>query len=170
MLPRDRFLYTLDLVHRAGVQLRFSHQRVFGQPVDGQWVRRLPDDPQTAERLETFVSRFGRMQDSIAVRLLPRWLEAIAETPGSQIETLNRAERLGVLPAVEPWLEARKLRNRLVHEYLDDPDAFATDLSLANGYTHLLMETYNRVREFAATRMQVAETDLPPRLPDAAAN
>ena len=66
-----------------------------------------------AERLEAFVSRFGRMQDTIADKLLPRWLLAQAETPGSQIETLNRAEKLGVLPDVEQWLEARKLRNHI---------------------------------------------------------
>jgi hypothetical protein len=33
----------------------------------------------------------------MADKLFPRWLQALAETSGSQIETLNRAERLGVL-------------------------------------------------------------------------
>ncbi len=54
--------------------------------------------PELAKRLEAFVSRCGRMQDTIADKLLPRWLLAMAETPGSQIAVLNRAERLGVRP------------------------------------------------------------------------
>jgi len=88
-------------------------------------VRQLDAHPELAERLETFVSRFGRMQHTIADKLLPRWLQALAETPGSQIETLNRAERLGVLASTEQWLEARKLRNHWVHEYMDDANASA---------------------------------------------
>jgi hypothetical protein len=56
------------------------------------------------------------MQDTIAHKLLPRWLEALVESPGSQIEMLNRAERLGAIESTENWLMARKLRNRLIHE------------------------------------------------------
>lgn len=70
------------------------------------------------------MSRFGRMQDTIADKLFPRWLLALAETPGSQIETLNRAERLGILNSTERWLEMRNLRNRLVHEYMTDSAKF----------------------------------------------
>ena len=76
----------------------------------------MENNPEIVESLEAFVSRFGRMQDTIADKLLPRWLLILAETPGSQIETLNRAERLDVPSNVENWLAARKLRNKLVHE------------------------------------------------------
>lgn len=168
ILPIHRFLQTLDIVHREGEHLGFSHNRVFAQPVDADWVRGLDAAPELAERLEAFVSRFGRMQDTIADKLLPRWLQALAETPGSQIENLNRAERLGVIESVEQWLEARKLRNRLVHEYMDNPESFAEDLRLAEGYTERLLKTFNRFRDFAATRMDLIGSDLPPSLPHGA--
>jgi hypothetical protein len=165
MLPIRRFLQTMDVVRREGEHLAYSRRRVFGQPVDAQWVRELEAAPELAERLEAFVSRFGRMQDTIADKLLPRWLQALAESPGSQIENLNRAERLGVIESVERWLEARKLRNRLVHEYMENPNSFAEDLMLAHEYTDLLIDAFNRVRVFASTRMGLAEGDLPPVLP-----
>ena len=66
--------------------------------------------------------------------MLPRWLRALAEQPGSQIEVLNRAERLGVVEDVAAWLEARQLRNRLVHEYMTDPASFIEYLKLAEFY------------------------------------
>ncbi len=161
LLPVDRFLWTLDIVSREGEHLSYSWGRLFSPPVDAAWVRGLEERPELAERLEAFVSRFGRMQDTIADKLLPRWLLALAETPGSQIETLNRAERLGVVEDVERWLEARKLRNRLVHEYMDSPAAFAEDLALAKEYSLLLWDSYNRLREFAAKRMEIDEARLP---------
>jgi hypothetical protein len=90
-------LETLEIVLREGAHLHYSRGRAFSQSIDAAWVRSLDANPQSAEALEAFVSRFGRMQDTIAGKLLPRWLRALAETPGSEIETLNRAERLGTL-------------------------------------------------------------------------
>jgi hypothetical protein len=165
MLPIRRFLQTMEVVRREGEHLAYSRGRVFAQAVDAQWVSRLEAEPELAERLEAFVSRFGRMQDTIADKVLPRWLQALAEDPGSQIENLNRAERLGVIESVEHWLEARKLRNRLVHEYMENPSSFAEDLALAHEYTDLLVDAFNSVREFALTRMGISESDLPPVLP-----
>jgi hypothetical protein len=127
-------------------------------------VEDLERQPELAERLEAFVSRFGRMQDTMADKLLPRWLSALAETPGSHIEVLNRTERLGVLESVEHWLEARKPRNRLVHEYMEDAAVFAEDLQLAKGYCILLMETYNRLIDYAMSRMGLGTGELPAKL------
>ena len=109
------------------------------------------------------------MQDTIADKLLPRWLQALAERPGSQIDVLNRAEQLQVVVNVGNWLEARKLRNRLVHEYMEDPEEFAEGLNLTSRYSLMLMDTYNRVRDFALQRMALGETTLPalPNLPAA---
>lgn len=155
-LGRKRFLDTLAVVGREAEHLTYSRERVFSKAVDADWVRGLDHDPLRAEALEAFVSRFGRMQDTIAGKLLPRLLIAQAEQPGSLLEVLNRAERLGLLADVDQWLQARALRNRLVHEYMDDPEAFATDLELASGFCDLLLDTYERVRAFAGERMGVS--------------
>lgn len=167
-LPRARFLATLDIVHREGRQLAYSWHRLFDAPLDAGWARDLADKPELAERLEAFVSRFGRMQDTLGEKLLPRWLQALAETPGSLIETLNRAERLGVLESTERWLEARKLRNRLVHEYMTDPGQFAEDLLLARDYSRMFIDSHNRLVEFAKRRMDIQAEALPGSLADPA--
>ncbi len=161
LLPLDRFVATLATVAREGEHLSWSRERLYAQPVDVNWVRELEHAPLLAERLEAFVARFGRMQDTMSGKLLPRWLLALAEEPGTQIESLNRAERLGVVTSTERWLEARKLRNRLVHEYAVRPEAFAADLVLAEGYSLMLFETFDRILEFAAHRMEIDRDRLP---------
>ena len=163
-LPVSRLLHTLGIVAREGEHRAYSWGRLYAYPIDAGWVRGLETAPEIAERLEAFVSRFGRMQDTIADKLLPRWLMALAETPGSQIETLNRAEKLGVLESVERWLEARKLRNRLVYEYMESPEVFAEDLVLAKEYSLMLLNCYNRLRDYTATRMGIEERKSPPKL------
>jgi len=163
-LRLERFLDTLEVVKREGDHLCFSYGRVFDEPVNEERIGQLEQSPEDAERLEAFVSRFGRMQDTIGNKLLPRWLRAQAEEPGTLIEVLNRGERLGVVESAEDWLVARELRNRLVHEYMKDPAAFAEDLRTAGGYAEMLHRTYNHVRGFAARRMQIPAERLPPEL------
>lgn len=163
-LPVDRLLGTLEIVFREGNHLAYSWSRLYSQPIDADWVEGLEDHPELAERLEAFVSRFGRMQDTIAGKLLPRWLSAIAETPGSQIENLNRAERLGILDSVENWLAARSLRNRLVHEYMEEPGGFAEDLMLAKEHTYLLVSTFNNLCDYCSRRMGIEKERLPVKL------
>jgi len=160
LLPIDRFLYTLDIVYHEGQHLIYSWGRLYSQPIDAAWVQNLDKNPELAERLEAFISRFGRMQDTIADKLLPRWLMSLAETPGSQIETLNRAEKLGVLENVEHWLEARKLRNRLIHEYMENEDRFAEDLALAKEYSIMLVDTYRLLCRYAIDRMDIDEVKV----------
>lgn len=163
-LPIARFLQTLEIIAREGKHLSYSWNSLFSQTIDAGWVRNLEHAPAIAERLEAFVSRFGRMQHTMADKLFPRWLLALAETPGSQIETLNRAERLGVLTSTEQWLEARNLRNRLVHEYMTEPEKFAEDLALAKEYSLMLLDTFNRLRQDAIARMGHKAESLPEAL------
>lgn len=161
LLPVERFIDTLSVVGREAEHLTYSWHRIYDQPISPEWVERLADDPQMAERLDAFVSRYGRMQDTMAEKLLPCWLAALAEGGGTQIEVLNRAERLGILESVEHWLEARKLRNRLVHEYMDDAARFAEDLMLAREYAEMLLDSYNRMIDFASSRMDIPPDALP---------
>ncbi len=163
-LPVLRFLHTLEIVAKEGKHLSYSWNSLSNPIIDVKWVISLEQKPACAEQLEAFVSRFGRMQDTMADKLFPRRLLALAEVPGSQIETLNRAERLGVLTSTERWLEARNLGNRLAHEYMTDPAKFTEDLALAKEYSLMLMETFNRLRQDAMTRMGHKKESLPEEL------
>ncbi len=154
-LPVVRFLDTLEIVTKEGKHLSYSWNGLFAQPIDVEWVKSLELHPDRAEQLEAFVSRFGRMQDTTAYKLLPRWLLALAARPGS----------LGVLTSTEKWLEARNLRNRLVHEYITDPAKFAEDLAVAKEYCLMLVETFNHLRQDALTRMGHKKENLPEELP-----
>jgi len=48
-----------------------------------------------------------------------------------------------------------------VHEYMTDPAGFAEDLALAKKYSLKLIETFNRLRQDAMTRMGHKQESLP---------
>ncbi len=159
--PTVRFIDTLSIVAKEARHLEWSCNRLFRQPIDSRWVEALDHQPELAEQMEAFVSRYGRLQDTLADKLLPRWLIALAEKPGSQIEVLNRAERLGVLEDVASWLEARQLRSRLIHEYMTNSAAFAEDLRLAEEYSRMLLGTVQRLYSDAISRLNIPANELP---------
>lgn len=98
------------------------------------------------------MSRFGRLQDTLADKLLPELLKHLAEPLGSALDNLDRAERLGLLVSVDRWLEARRLRNRMVHEYVRDPGELAAALNAGHGYVSLLVGAAGAVRTFVDQR------------------
>lgn len=123
--------------------------------VDGPWVEQRLNSPAGIDTLESFGAKFGRLQDALGDKLLPLFLRAAGETPGTAVENLNRAERLGLIPDAQFWLGARTLRNRLVHEYLDDPSKMAESLNLAKKIVPVLLGAENAFRVYVQERLGV---------------
>lgn len=157
---RDRYLATLEIVRRELNALDFSYKKLFSRTIDKKWVESLEQDMEAAEEVEAYVSRFGRLQDTMGDKLLPRALAVALETPGSMIDNLNRAERLGWIDDAAAWAAVRGLRNRLVHEYMTDAQRFAEDLVTTIRYVPKLREAYQRFLALAGKQFGVTETDL----------
>ena len=141
----------------AGKEVKLLHQtreRLFhgAESVDAGWVKRVADDVELSERLEAFSARFARLQDTVMDKLLPRLLAAAGEAIGSAIDNLNRADRLALVERPEEWVALRQLRNRLVHEYMDDAEEFASVLNVVLRLSGELIEAVGRIRQFAERR------------------
>jgi hypothetical protein len=148
-----RFLSLLEIVRREGDLLLKTDSRLFKVNLDAAWVKRLENEDDCAERLDAFVSRFGRMQDTLGDKLIPSLLRSLAEKPSSALDNLNRAEKLGLLTSVIKWLDVRNLRNKLIHEYMADAEEFAMALNQAHAAVALLIATYNAINLYAHSRI-----------------
>jgi len=141
----------------AGKEVKLLHQtreRLFhgAESVDAGWVKQVAADDDLSERLEAFSARFARLQDTVMDKLLPRLLAAAGEAIASAIDNLNRADRLGLVERPEEWVALRQLRNKLVHEYMDDAEEFATVLNVVLRLSGELIEAVGRIRRFAERR------------------
>lgn len=141
-------LLALELAEKEAAHLGFTHRTLFAQPIDLPWVRALPEHEELSEKIEAFVSRFGRLQDHIGEKLLPRFSRLLGEQPKSLLDTLAYAEKMGWLDDADAFVSARKLRNLLVHEYMSDPETFFETLQAADAATRRLTEVVNRLRDF----------------------
>jgi hypothetical protein len=106
--------------------------RLFGNLFTIEDAQKIEADPILAERLDAFVSRFGRLQDTVGDKLLPALLNALAEPTGAAIDNLDKAEKLGLIESADTWMEMRRLRNQMVHEYIEDLAVLTS--ALRNGH------------------------------------
>ena len=143
----ERLRFLLDTVGKEQKHLLLTTERLFAETIDADWVASLEERPDVAERLDAFVARFGRMQDTIGEKLIPAVMTHLLETPGSNLDNLNRMEKLGLLPSVDEWVEAHNLRNRLIHEYMDEPGTFAGALNRARELVTVLTTTYRNLTD-----------------------
>jgi hypothetical protein len=136
-----RLRFLAETVTAEARQLRTTDARLFGEPMTSERAAALRHDIDLSERADAFVARFGRLQDTLGDKLLPELLQWLAEPVGPAIDNLNRAERLGWIGSVEQWLMVRRLRNRMIHEYVRDDAELAAALSAAHAAVPLLDAT-----------------------------
>jgi hypothetical protein len=140
-------LLALALAEKEATHLRYSHSTLFAMEPDLAWVQRLGQRPELAEKVEAFVSRFGRLQDHLGEKLIPRYAQLVGEQHRTQIDVLNFAERAGLLSSADDFLAARKLRNALVHEYMQDAQSFLDSLVLAQSACQMLFDVIAKTQK-----------------------
>lgn len=140
---------TLELAEKESAHLAYTHRTLFAQPIDLQWVQALAEREDLAEKIDAFVSRFGRLQDHIGEKLIPRFVALLGSEPKSLLDNLAYAERAGWLDSAEAFVSARKLRNLLVHEYMAEAELFLESLQTADEATHMLVDVVTRIRQQA---------------------
>jgi hypothetical protein len=148
---RESALFSIDLARKEATQLQYSHRTLYAQPIDIEWVERLAEDQAMAEKVEAFVSRFGRLQDHIGEKLLPRFALLLGESPKSMLDTMAYAERMGWIGSAEDFFSARKLRNLLIHEYMSDAVLFLQALMEAKDAAEMLLSIVDAIGAQART-------------------
>jgi hypothetical protein len=71
------------------------------------------------------------------------------------ITYLDKAEKIGVLPSVEQWLELRQLRNQMNHEYIEDLTILADALQAAHKHRGFIVDVGESIiRDLENRRLQ----------------
>nr|WP_297458455.1 hypothetical protein [uncultured Halomonas sp.] len=138
--PEALLQEALAIAERMHAHLARSHHQVQPHiPLQAEQVPQLDDD--TIDRLDLYLSRFGKLKDYMVGKLFRALARASLEDTSqdvSLLDTLNRMEKFGVVDELECWLKARMLRNAFAHEYLTDNAAIADNINDACDLYELL--------------------------------
>ena len=91
---KEKACLALELAQREVAHLLYTHRTLFSQPIDLRWVELLNEQEELSEKVDAFVGRFGRLQDHIGEKLIPRFSALLGESPKSLLDVLAFAEKM----------------------------------------------------------------------------
>jgi hypothetical protein len=136
---RARLEFLARVTDKACQHLLDTDGRLFGNLFTIEDAQKIDTDPILAERLDAFVSRFGRLQDTVGDKLLPALLSALAEKTGPAIDNLDKCEKFVFIESADGWMEMRRLRNQMVHEYIEDLAVLTSALRTGHAFVPTLV-------------------------------
>lgn len=91
-----------------------------------------------------FVYENYSSEDTVGDKLLPALLAALAEEVGPAIDNLDKAEKFGFIVSADGWMEMRRLRNQMVHEYIEDLTVLTNALASGHVFVPALVAAARR--------------------------
>lgn len=145
MNPNDRLAVALWEADRHAAALTEALAEWAADPALD--MAQLEHDRLLLRLADQILFRFTKLQDALGERLVPATLQQLAEPfeDWPMRDRLERLEKLGYL-SVDNWLRWRELRNRLAHEYPDQPELRFAVLKAAIDAAGELVTAYARWR------------------------
>lgn len=93
----------------------------------------LFEDYERVKTVDSFIYRFIKLQDMMGDKLFRLFLDEIGEYKDSMslIDVLDKLEKFNIVDNAEKWIEYRKLRNKLTHEYPNNEQEIIEGIYLA---------------------------------------
>lgn len=97
--------------------------------------------------IDSFIYRFSKIQDKMGDKLFPAILQLLQEykTNMPLIDVLNKLERLELINSTDEWIDFRKLRNNLTHDYPDNENEIIEALNLAIDVYYKMIDIYKKL-------------------------
>lgn len=83
--------------------------------------------------IDTFIYRFIKLQDMMGEKLFKVFLDEIGEYKDtmSLLDLLDKLEKFEIIEDAMQWMEYRKLRNKLTHEYPNNEEEVIEGIKIA---------------------------------------
>lgn len=100
------------------------------------------DNTEIVKTIDSFIYRFTKIQDKMGEKLFPAVLKELQEYKPNMplLDILNKLEKFELIDSVDIWIDLRKLRNHLTHDY---PNHEAEIIETIN----LSITTYFKMKE-----------------------
>jgi hypothetical protein len=104
------------------------------------------EDINRIKTIDSFIYRFGKIQDIMGEKLFPAFLEQLQEYNKSMslIDILHKLEKLNVLNT-DDWIKIRQIRNTMTHEYPDNTDEIIATITSALEYFETMKNIYKLI-------------------------
>lgn len=133
----------LGRLQKAAETLKYSYDKCQAIGVKATY------DAEEQDRFESLTAKFARLSDLIikqAIKLID--ILDLDEPPETIRDAINRAEKKGLIETAASFVEIRKLRNRIAHEYAESDEDISEIYWLTLQSTPLLLESVARITAY----------------------
>ncbi len=108
------------------------------------------EDFEKIKTVDTFIYRFIKLQDLMGEKLFKIFLDEIGEYKDtmSLLDMLDKLEKFEIIEDAYAWMEYRKLRNKLTHEYPNNEQDIVDGIYLAMEVFDKIEAILNQIVEY----------------------
>jgi len=101
---------------------------------------------ETIALLDMMSTRFSKLQDLIGSKIFPLIFEITGESGITLIDKLNKLEKLDYINDSDWWMELRKLRNIMTHDYPHDDVLITSTIERLYSESIELLDYWNELK------------------------
>ena len=125
-------------LHKSRAKMALQEIKEWGNSIDSD----IFNDFEKIKVIDTFIYRFIKLQDIMGDKLFKIFLNEIGEYRDSMslLDVLDKLEKFHIINGAYSWMEYRKLRNKLTHEYPNSEKDIIDGIFLA-------IDAFNEIEE-----------------------
>ncbi|MCF6267459.1 MAG: nucleotidyltransferase domain-containing protein [Desulfuromusa sp.] len=101
------------------------------------------------QAIDQYLFRFAKLQDTLGDKLFRLILKEYEPTDEILpfIDMLNKLEKLGFINSAREWMNLRKIRNEISHQYDDEPEEMSQAINNILNHKEIIKEIYLKVKK-----------------------
>lgn len=99
--------------------------------------------------IDQYLFRFAKLQDTLGDKLFRLILKEYEPTDEILpfIDMLNKLEKLGFIDSAKEWINLRKIRNEISHQYDDEPEEMSQAINNILNHKDIIKEIYLKLKK-----------------------
>lgn len=112
------------------------------------------EDFEKIKTIDTFIYRFIKLQDIMGEKLFKTFLDSIGEYKDnmSLLDVLDKLEKFEIISDANKWMEYRKLRNELTHEYPNNENDVIDGIKIAMDSFNEIEDIFNNIINYLSKK------------------
>ncbi len=156
----ELFLTNFNEAYRSAKLLLMSYERLVHLiPLNGVSLAGLRADD--LDKLDAFRVRYCDLQDCLGQKVFRSILSLEEEIISSNLDTLNKMEKRGILNSFDEWKGLREIRNLFSHDYPETDEEKAEILNIAYVNTLKLVKTVDNIINYVKRNLEFSMNSFP---------
>jgi len=106
-------------------------------------------DKAQVQALDQYLFRFAKLQDTLGDKIFKHIVSNYEENTSSLpfVDILNKLEKTEYIFSAKEWMNLRKIRNNIAHQYDDEPEEMSQAINEIVSNKDVLLKIYDKVKQ-----------------------